>query len=92
MLFGAASLGLLLGGIGIGQALYSGSIDNITRTKVGFLEENAKVIMGDYTDSLKPAATAQVQQSALETSVRLQYIQVRQNAEIIRLLGEIAKK
>lgn len=87
------ALGLLGGGAVIGQALNGASINLITQTKPAELEENAKNIIADYTDSLESAKSAvQVQQVAAETGVRLQYIQIRQNAEVIRLLGQIAAK
>ncbi|WP_161884474.1 hypothetical protein [Deinococcus alpinitundrae] len=49
--------------------------------------------MFKYGNAVSNAKSApQVQQVAQETSLRLQYIQIRQNAEIIRLLSEIAAK
>lgn len=85
--------GLLLGGAAIGQAFRFASIEAITASPVGGLSTIAGTLMNDYqTGASSSKSAAQIQQVAAEASIRLQYIQIKQNAEIIRLLGQIAAK
>lgn len=87
------ALGLLSSGIAIGQAFSLVSIVNITSAKPSELPTQAEDLMNAYQDKVGTAQSAvQIQQVASETSVRLQYIQIRQNAEVIRLLNQIAAK
>ena len=87
------ALGLLAGGVAIGQAFSLVSIVDITNSKPDELEASAEVLMRAYqTGANASKGVPQIQQVAAETGIRLQYIQIRQNAEIIRLLGQIAAK
>ena len=89
----ALALGLLAGGVAIGQAL---SYDALTsaeqKSKTDYVAE-ATTIIRDYRLSAISANSApQVSQVSNEATAQLLYIQAKQNAEIIRLLNIIASK
>ena len=88
----AATLGLLFGGVAIGGFFSSLSYTNLfsadgVPSLVG-LESNIKSAVAET----QGASAAQVSQVHAELNTQMQYIQIRQNAEIIRLLGVIAAK
>lgn len=90
----AASLGLFAGGLVIGQS-FDGDVGTMTAIKPSGIEAQADKIYSDYGKTLAGAynpSAVQIQQVGNEASVRLQYLQIKQNAEIIRLLTELNKK
>ncbi|MFB9993407.1 hypothetical protein ACFFLM_15680 [Deinococcus oregonensis] len=89
----ALALGLLIGGVAIGQALSDSPIVTAaSKTKVDFAVE-AKAIIDDYRVSTRLSQSApQTSQVANEATAQLLYIQAKQNAEIIRLLNAINNK
>lgn len=89
----AAVLGLFAGGVVLGQALENDEGD-LFNSKAGGAVQQADRIYTAYTRaSVFDAKSApQITQVATEASVRLQYLQIKQNAEIIRLLTELNKK
>jgi len=92
LMIGSAAFGLFLGGLVVGQALSSDAAQ-LTLSKVGDLPSAADSLYASYTTALISAkSAAQISQVADETSVRMNYIQVKQNAEIIRLLTVISTK
>ncbi|GMA17316.1 hypothetical protein E5F05_07225 [Deinococcus metallilatus] len=89
----ALALGLLIGGVAIGQALSDKALDAAsTKSKTDYVAEANRIIM-DYRISVIGADSApQVSQVANETTAQLMYIQTKQNAEIIRLLTLLNNK
>ncbi|GGR70488.1 hypothetical protein GCM10008959_35260 [Deinococcus seoulensis] len=89
----ALALGLLTGGVAIGQALSSATTTKaMSKTQSDFISE-ANSVLSDYNLSLIYSKSApQTSQVANEATVQLLYIQAKQNAEIIRLLTEIKNK
>lgn len=90
----AAALGLLIGGIVIGQS-FDGDVGVMTAIKPTGIELQADKIYSDYGKTLAASynpSAVQITQVGNEASVRLQYLQIKQNAEIIRLLTELNKK
>lgn len=87
----AAALGLFLGGMG--AASYFKSLDTTT-SRDATLQEIPDVAekLVRATQESGANSAPQVSQVTQEASLQLQYMQVRQNAEIIRLLTEINKK
>lgn len=84
-----AVLGLFMGGLVLGQAFSIVSIVDIRNSEPDDLSKTADALMNNYATTVARAnGAAQVNQVASEVSVRMQYIQIKQNAEIIRLLKE----
>ncbi|ALW89616.1 hypothetical protein AUC44_12505 [Deinococcus actinosclerus] len=86
-------MGLFMGGLVAGQAFGPDTLFNAKgKTKSDFVKE-ADAILAEYSENVAlSASAAQVTQVANEAQVRYDYIQIKQNAEIIRLLTVIASK
>lgn len=85
----AVALGLFVGGFG--AASYFSSLD-ISTTRDAKLADLPNIAEKIVRNSQVEGSAPQVAQVAAEASVQLQYAQVRQNAEIIRLLKKLAKE
>lgn len=86
------ALGLLLGGIVLGQA-FDGDVGEMLQVKPTGITNKADKIYETYGQEVAYAKSAvQISQLSDEARVRLEYLQIKQNAEIIRLLGEIKDK
>lgn len=89
----AVVLGLLAGGIVLGQALENDEGDLFNSKASGAVQQADRIYTAYTRASVFDAKSApQITQVATEASVRLQYLQIKQNAEIIRLLTELNKK
>lgn len=89
---GMLALGLFAGGLVLGQA-FDGDIGDMTGLTQPLLTGKADGIYTAYvTKSLSAKSAPQISQVADEARVRFEYIQIKQNEEIIRLLKEVAKK
>ncbi len=90
---GALALGLFMGGLVAGQAFGPDTLFSAKgKTKSDFIKE-ADAILAEYGENVAVANSApQISQVANEAHVRFDYIQIKQNAEIIRLLNIIAAK
>lgn len=87
----AIAVGLFSSGLVIGQAFGLRSISDIELAKPDQLGPMADQLANSYWDTVKQAkSAAQVSQVSDEAAFRMQYIQVKQNTEIIRLLKKIA--
>ncbi|MBZ9753175.1 hypothetical protein K7W42_20270 [Deinococcus sp. HMF7604] len=90
---GALVLGLLFGGMALGQAFNARDIVALVGSPLGDSAKLADAIAGDYASKVALASSApQITQVASEAVVRLEHLQARQNAEVIRLLTEIRNK
>lgn len=89
----ALALGLLTGGVAIGQAISSKSVTTaMGKSQTDYAAEAASII-SDYTTSIIFSKSApQTSQVANEATAQLLYIQTKQNAEIIRLLTLLNNK
>lgn len=82
----AGALGLFAGGMVLGQAFQGDVSDMAAVTPTGAVGA-AETIYAEYvTLSLNAKSAAQISQVADEARVRMDLIQVKQNAEIIRQL------
>jgi len=89
----AFALGLLVGGFAIGQAFSSNDIVKLSGSALGDSARLADDIAGAYASVVVRANGApQISQVTGETLVRLEHLQARQNAEIIKLLTAIRDK
>ncbi|ACO46235.2 hypothetical protein DEDE109153_01115 [Deinococcus deserti] len=89
--FGLA-LGLFAGGMVLGQA-FEGDVGPMINLKPNEAVKRADAIYTEYAGLVGMAKSAvQVSQASDEARVRLEYLQVKQNAEIIRLLGDLKNK
>ena len=87
----ALLVGAGLGGAVLAQAFSSSSMFAVSNTKTDDLYTLAEGYAIMYNASVSSSKSpAQTQQVAAEFSVRLQLIQIKQNAEIIRLLKKQA--
>ncbi|MBB5232671.1 hypothetical protein [Deinococcus budaensis] len=82
----AAALGLFAGGMVLGQA-FQGDIGQMRDVTPAAAVSTAETVYAEYvTLSLNAKSAAQISQIADEARVRMDLIQVKQNAEIIRQL------
>lgn len=82
----AAALGLFAGGMVLGQA-FPGDVGRMMDLKPGDAVSTSESIYAHYINlSLSAKSAAQMSQAADEARVRLDMIQIKQNAEIIRQL------
>jgi hypothetical protein len=92
ILTAAAALGLFAGGLALGQFM-DGDAGRMDAVKPSTAVQTASTIYTDYvTGSIAGGSAVQISQVADEANIRMQYIIVKQNAEIIRLLDVISKK
>ncbi|GAA5514808.1 hypothetical protein Dcar01_03569 [Deinococcus carri] len=87
----AAALGLFTGGVGTAQFFKSLDTSETRDATLAELPAQAEALIR-RTQGLGNPSAAQISQVNAEVAVQLQYMQVRQNAEIIRLLTQIAAK
>lgn len=89
----ALALGLLVGGVAIGQAL---SYDALTaaqsKSKTDYVAEANAIIREYRLQAIGASSAPQVSQVSNEATAQLLYIQTKQNAEIIRLLTLLNNK
>lgn len=89
----ALALGLLTGGVAIGQALsYDALTSARNKSKTDYVAEANAIIQDFRLQAISASSAPQVSQVSNEATVQLLYIQTKQNAEIIRLLTEIKNK
>lgn len=89
----AATLGLLIGGVAIGQALsYDALTSAQSKSKTDYVAEATAIIRDFRISAIGASSAPQVSQVSNEATAQLMYIQTKQNAEIIRLLNIIASK
>jgi hypothetical protein len=88
----AAVVLLIAGGFGLSQAFTLVSVAAITNSDLDKLPDLAAEYSTNASRLGTNPSAAQISQVNSELNSRLQYIQIRQNAEIIRLLGVIAAK
>lgn len=91
----ALVLAMFLSGVAVSQ-IYSADVLNVrglALTKPDELDAAALNILNAYSyEPYGGRSEGQVAQNASEASVALQYIQIKQNQEIIRLLTQLAAK
>jgi hypothetical protein len=88
---GLALAGLLLAGFAGGQ--FTSRYSTIERTNPANLAPIVRDLMDEYEQARQGIGNAaQVTQVTGEVNLALQYVQVRQNAEIIRLLKKLANE
>ncbi len=90
----AAGAGLLLGGLGLGQYISTNDQNDVAKSALSDLPGVAYRLSNVSIAALKSrgSSPAQVTQLAGEVNTQLQLIQIRQNAEIIRLLTVMANR
>lgn len=89
----ALALGLLTGGVAIGQALsYDALTSAQSKSKTDYVAEANSIISEFRLQLISADSAPQVSQVSNEATAQLLYIQTKQNAEIIRLLNIIANK
>lgn len=89
----ALVLGLFAGGVAVGQAFDFNSLVTLLDSKDDAIPEQAKQLLTDYGSAVGSAKSSpQVSQVADETLVRMHYLEIRQNAQIIALLKQLAAK
>lgn len=89
----ALALGLLVGGVAIGQALSYDSLTSAERkSKTDYVAEANAIIRDFRLQAIGANSAPQVSQVSNEATAQLMYIQVKQNAEIIRLLTLLNNK
>jgi len=90
-MFGAA-LALVAGGFGAAQVFNMLSLATVRTTSFDDLPALAEDLNLTAIKQTTGATAPQITQVHAELNSRLQYIQIKQNAEIIRLLNVIADK
>lgn len=85
-------LGIFAGGMVIGQAFVFDA-DVLKRATPDQIVGTADELYLDYTQAVKQSkSAAQTTQVASEMLVRMEYLQIKQNGEMIRLLNDIKNK
>ena len=87
-----AAFALIAGCVGVAQVFTLVSVSAINNAKLDELPGLASEYSVTASSLASTASAPQVTQVNSELNSRLQLIQIRQNAEIIRLLGVIAAK
>lgn len=89
----ATALTLLLTGAVLGQAFSNSDLRTLSGSSADQAVANMQGAISQYTIAIDDAkSAAQVTQLTGETALRLQVIQIQQQAETIRLLKVIAAK